>query len=259
MAMKLFSKKPEANPAHAFRTKRKVILNESSDFAVREAYKTLRTNIRFSLPESTCHKILLTSGLPGEGKSITTLNLAISFAETGQKVLLIDADLRRPTMARLLMESGDPGLSNVLAGMCTEEDAIRKSPYPNLDVIYSGVIPPNPSELLGSARMEKLMEKLATQYDYILIDTPPVNMVSDACVVAKLFDGVLFVVRQNKSERETVSRGLNQLKIAGVKVLGMILNGAELSRGKSRYNYDPWPEYKQLRIQVPKPTTEKKQ
>lgn len=258
IAMKLFKKKPKQDTVQDFRAKRKAILNESSDFSVREAYKTLRTNIRFSLPEGGCQKLCLTSGLPGEGKSITALNLAISFAETGQKVLLVDADLRRPTMARLLIENGDPGLSNVLAGMCSEEEAIHKSPYPNLDVLFSGVIPPNPSELLGSARMEKLIEKLSAQYDYILIDTPPVNMVSDACVVAKLFDGVLFVVRQNKSERETVSRGLNQLDIAGVKVLGMILNDAELSRSKSRYNYDPWPEYKQTRTLATKPEGEKK-
>lgn len=258
MAMNFLKKKQEQDPNQGFRARRRAILNEGSDFAVREAYKTLRTNIRFSLPEGGCHKILLTSGLPGEGKSITTLNLAISFAETGQKVLLVDADLRRPAMARLLIESGDPGLSNVLAGMCSEEEAIHNSPYPNLDVLYSGVIPPNPSELLGSERMAKLMERLSKQYDYILVDTPPVNMVSDACVVAKLFDGVLFVVRQNKSERETVTRGLSQLEKAGVKVLGMILNGAELNLPKSNYNYDPWPEYKQVRIQVPKERMEKK-
>ena len=111
----MFNKNIEQDSAQSFRAKRRAILSENSDFSVKEAYKTLRTNIRFSLPEGGCKKLCVTSGLPSEGKSITTLNTAISFAEAGMRVLLIDADLRRPTLARLLIESGDPGLSNVLA------------------------------------------------------------------------------------------------------------------------------------------------
>ena len=218
--MALFKKKQEENPDLNFRAKRRAILGDNSDFSVKEAYKTLRTNIRFSLTGSGCKKMCITSALPSEGKSITALNVSISFAEAGQRVLLIDADLRRPTQARLLIENGDPGLSNILAGMCTEEEAIHKGRYPNLDVIFSGVIPPNPSELLSSPRMEKLLESLSKRYDYIFIDTPPVNVVTDACVISALLDGVLFVARQNRSERETVNKAVNQLKIAGAKILG---------------------------------------
>lgn len=242
--MSLFQKKTEQDPNQGFRAKRRAILGENSDFSVKEAYKTLRTNIRFSLPEGGCKKLCVTSGLPGEGKSITTLNIAISFAEAGQRVLLIDADLRRPTMARLLMEGGDPGLSNILAGMCTEEEAIHKDRYPNLDVIFSGVIPPNPSELLSSPRMEKLLQSLSARYDYIFIDTPPVNVVTDACVLSALLDGVLFVVRQGQSERDTVSKGVNQLNIAGAKILGFVLNGSSLKSGGGYNKYDRYGYYR---------------
>lgn len=215
---------------------RRNILGNSSSFQVQEAYKTLRTNIRFS---STGKRFCVTSGLASEGKSITALNVAISFAQADQKVLLIDADLRRPSMARLLVETGAPGLSNVLAGLCTEETAIHKNVIANLDVMFSGEIPPNPSELLSNENMKALLERLDKVYDYIFIDTPPVNIVTDACIVGKMMDGVLFVVRQNQSDRESVKQGVNHLEIAGVKLLGFIFNGADYKRSKlyKRYNY----------------------
>lgn len=238
-----FQKKTEQDLNQNFRAKRRAILNDNSDFSVKEAYKTLRTNIRFSQPEGSCHKLCVTSALPGEGKSITALNAAISFAEAGQRVLLIDGDLRCPTMARLLIENGTPGLSNILAGMCTEEEAIHKNRYPNLDVIFSGAIPPNPSELLSCPRMEKLLQSLSDRYDYIFIDTPPVNVVTDACVIASLLDGVLFVVRQNRSERDMVSRGVSQLNIAGGRILGFVLNGVREDGGKRYGNYKQYGYY----------------
>ena len=258
MAMELFKKKKtEQDPAQGFRAKRRAILSADSSFVVKEAYKTLRTNIRFSLPQSGCHRICVTSGLPNEGKSITALNLAITLAEAGQKVVLVDGDLRRPVMARMLMENGDPGLSNLLAGMCTEEELIHKDRYPNLDVILSGVVPPNPSELLSSPRMQELIESLSAKYDYVIIDSPPVNVVTDACLISPLMDGVVFVVRQNKSERESVERAVGQLKMAGAKMLGFVLNGISLDekrRNKSdryyyrHYGYDTPPEAKTSRI-----------
>lgn len=255
--MELFKKKTEQDPAQGFRAKRRAILSADSSFVVKEAYKTLRTNIRFSLPQSGCHRICVTSGLPNEGKSITALNLAITLAEAGQKVVLVDGDLRRPVMARMLMENGDPGLSNLLAGMCTEEELIHKDRYPNLDVILSGAVPPNPSELLSSPRMQELIESLSAKYDYVIIDSPPVNVVTDACLISPLVDGVVFVVRQNKSERESVERAVGQLKMAGAKMLGLVLNGISLDekrRNKSdryyyrHYGYDTPPEAKTSRI-----------
>lgn len=233
----------ELDSAQSFRSQRRNLLSDASPFTVKEAYKTLRTNIGFSQSSEGCRKVCITSGMPGEGKSITTLNVAISFAESGQRVLLIDADLRRPTVARMLLENGSVGLSNVLAGMCKAEDVIRNNCYPNLDVIFSGTVPPNPSELLSSSRMDKLIESMSAKYDYIFIDTPPVNVVTDACVIAARMDGALIVARRNVSDRESVSRCVNQMKIAGAKILGFVLNGADLE-GRSKYSKNRYNAYR---------------
>ena len=233
--MKKQTVKKQAQAQAGIVNTRKQILCENSSFSVQEAYKSLRTNLHFSLCGKTCKKIGITSGTAGEGKSITLLNLAISIAETGSKVLLIDADLRRPAMARLLNEQAVPGLSNVLAGLCEVEEAVRKNLYPNLDFLFSGDIPPNPSELLGSERMSKLVEEMSEKYDYILVDTPPVNVVSDTCVVANLLDGVLLLVRHNRARKDEVKRAVSRLQLTGVKLLGFVLNGVS---GKNKsYNY----------------------
>lgn len=227
--MKLISKTKSKSQegSQGYMSQRRHILSNKSSFHVQEAYKTLRTNIRFFLPGQGCKKFCLTSGLSGEGKSITSLNLAISFAEAGQRVLLIDGDLRRPSLARLLIEKASPGLSNVLAGLCSEQEAIRKEVYPNLDIMFSGELPPNPSELLGSDRMSRLIERMSKLYDYILVDTAPVGIVSDACVVANVLDGVLFVVHQHTAEKEYVSRGVKQLEFSGARLMGFVFNGVD--------------------------------
>lgn len=217
---------------------RRQILSKNSGFAVREAYKTLRTNLHFTLRSNSCKKFCITSGKAGEGKSITLLNLAISFAESGQKVLLIDADLRRPAVARLLVEKATPGLSNVLAELADVDEAVRREVYPNLDILFSGDIPPNPSELLGSDSFEKLIDKLSARYDYILVDTPPVNVVTDACIVAKLLDGVLILTRQEKSTRESVKQAVDSLQLVGAKILGFVLNGVAVDTRKDYSYYD---------------------
>lgn len=231
--MKIVTKEKEKG---AFMNTRRQILSKSSNFAVQEAYKTLRTNIRFFLRNERCKRFCITSGAAGEGKSITLINLAISLAETGDKVLLIDADMRRPAMARLLVEKAAPGLSNVLAGLETCEDVIRKEMYPNLDIMFSGDVPPNPSELLGSDKMQQLIEEMAEHYDYILMDTPPVNVVSDACIIANLLDGVLMLVRKDQSRKDDTKRAIDSLRLTGAKILGFVLNGVELNTKKS-YRY----------------------
>ncbi len=220
------SKKNTTPQENGFMGQRRQLLSDISSFSTKEAYRTLRTNIRFSLQGEGCKSFCITSSAQGEGKSITITNLAISFAEAGHKVLLVDADLRRPAIARLLVEKATPGLSNVLAGLSTEEETIRTSAYPNLDVLFSGDVPPNPAELLGSERMAKMMEKLSKKYDYILIDTPPVNIVSDTCVIANMLDGVLLLARQERSRKDNIKRAVNSLKLTGAKLLGCVFNGA---------------------------------
>lgn len=238
--MSIFKKKRSVDSEQSFTAQRRLLLGPNSSFYIQEAYNTLRTNIRFAIPGDGCKRLCLTSGLASEGKSTTILNLAISFAETGSKVLLIDGDMRRPSLARLLIEKATPGLSNVLAGFADVEDAIRKDIRPNLDVLFAGEIPPNPLELLGSAGMKKIVETMSLRYDYILVDTPPVSIVSDACEVANITDGVLFLVRQNETDKEAVIRGVKQLELSNSRLLGFVLNGIVEEGGKGykyRYRY----------------------
>lgn len=215
---------------------RKMILTESSPFVLQEAYKTLRTNLLFSLRGDGCKRFCITSSLPGEGKSITILNLAISIAQTGKRVLLIDADLRRPALARLMADNPAPGLSNVLAGQVSTLEAIRMHAYTNLDVLFSGDIPPNPSELLSSEQMMKLVEELSRKYDFILVDAPPVNMVSDCCIVANMLDGIVLLARHNKARKDGVRQAINQLRLTNTKLLGCVFNGVPATV-KKYYQY----------------------
>lgn len=229
--------KPKAHAAAA-PMQRKLILNDSSPFMLQEAYKTLRTNLMFALRGDGCKRFCVTSSMPGEGKSITVLNLAISIAQTGKKVLVIDADLRRPAMARLLVESANPGLSNILAGQVSLEDAIREEAYLNLDIILSGDIPPNPSELLSSQQMQDLLTEVSGKYDYVLVDAPPVNLVSDCCIITSLLDGVIFLARQGSARKDGVKQAISQLHLTEAKILGCIFNGVELNTKRYyRYNY----------------------
>ena len=227
--------KQEKNPHMGTRRQ---LLNKNSNFAVREAYKSLRTNIRFLLRDHKCKRISITSGLAGEGKSITLTNLAISLAEDGQRVLLIDADMRRPALSRLLMESAAPGLSEILSGQVSAQEAIRTEMYTNLDIIFAGDVPPNPSELLGSNAMRDLIDTMSERYDYILVDTPPAGMVSDACIVTNLLDGVLMLVRQDWAKKDAVKRAVANMEMTGIKPLGYVLNGVTLSEGKYGHYYE---------------------
>lgn len=221
-----------------YMAQRRQILHADSNFAVTEAYKSLRTNVRFFIRHEGCKTLCITSAAAGEGKSITFLNLAISIAEDGHKVLLIDADLRRPALARLLVEKTTPGLSNVLAGLAEPKEAIRKDVYPNLDILFSGNVPPNPSELLGCSKMVELIEEASKEYDYILVDTPPVNLVSDACLVASLVDGVLLLVRQGTSHKDAVKQAVEKLQLTGANILGFVLNGVSTEKDKTYAYYD---------------------
>lgn len=204
------------------------LLTQKDDFFTQEAYKTLRSNIIFSLTGKEGSKVIqVTSAVMGEGKSITSVNLAISFAQTDRKVLLIDCDLRRPKLSNLLSLRADVGLSNVLVDYKLLKQAILPTKVPQLDAITAGEIPPNPSELLGSNRMSVLLEELKKVYDYIILDSPPVNVVTDAVVLAPKSDGVLFVVRAGYSERGGVQDATEQLQYAKVKILGYVLNGVD--------------------------------
>ena len=220
------------------------ILSSKSDFFLREAYKTLRTNLFFSLAgdrEENSHVVMVTSSLQSEGKSITTLNLCISLAQDGKKVILIDCDLRKPKLARLLSCSAPAGLSNLLLDPQLLSQAVIHRGDLALDIILSGDIPPNPSELLGSSRMEHLLDNLRQNYDYIVLDTPPVNLVTDSAILAPKTDGVAFVVRAGQTERGAIIHAVEQIEYAKAKILGFILNGVDM--GQTGYGYKKYSRY----------------
>lgn len=219
---------------------RKHILSKKSGFYLQEAYKALRTNVNFALADTEGSKVVMvTSALQGEGKSITALNLAIALGQTDEKVILIDCDLRRPRMARLLNLNAPSGLSNLLMDFGQLDVAVINSEEHGIDLILAGDIPPNPAELLSSGRMQKLLDLLREQYDYVIIDSPPVDMVVDAVALSSLCDGVLFVVRANQSERGAVIHGMDQLEYAGANVIGFVFNGvtSETASGYGKYRY----------------------
>ncbi len=202
---------------------RSLIINENTSFSIKEEYKTLRTNVLFSFPSAGCKVIGISSALPLEGKSINCLNLAITFAQTNVRVLLIDCDMRMPSQASLFAFDATPGISNVLIGMNTLEEAIRKTEFSNVDVLLSGDIPPNPSELIGSESMSKLINELSKHYDYIFVDLPPINVVSDTAIMSKYLSGLILVVRSAASKRENVIKAISKLELANTNIIGVLL------------------------------------
>lgn len=216
-------------------------------FAAAEAYKRLRANIMFALPdEQRCRTIGITSACGGEGKSTTSVNLAYMLAEAGERVLLIEADMRLPTISKRLGLQLSPGLSNMLARQCNSNDVIQFSGlHEKLLVMSAGDIPPNPSELLGSKAMRTLIEVLSGNVDFIILDLPPVTEVSDALVASKLADGMLVVVRQNYAVRRALAETMQQLKFAEAKVLGFVMTRSDIqAKGKyKKYKYGKNYEY----------------
>lgn len=198
---------------------------------VTEAYKSIRTNIMFSIAHKGCKKIVISSSLENEGKSTGAVNIAISLAQTDLNVLLIDTDLRKPKIHMFFEMNASPGLTHVLNGMNTLAEAVRHTPYAHLDVLCAGVIPPNPSEILAGESFAELMDVLQEKYDYIIIDTPPINLVSDALPVIKHSDGVVLMVRSGKATYPDVDNAIHNLEFIDAKVLGLVLNGVSPNSG----------------------------
>ena len=203
---------------------------------VSEAYRSLRTNILFTAPENPKQIILVSSSGPREGKSTSVANLAITFSQMGSRTLLIDADLRRPMLHKLFQMEQQPGLTNVLIGQKTVQESITElNDVPNLSLLTCGINPPNPAELLGSDRMNALLNQLRTQFTMILIDTPPVNAVTDPSVLARFVDGVVLVVRSSETQRNAAMVAADQLRRIQAPLLGIILN--DVSRTNSYGGY----------------------
>jgi capsular exopolysaccharide synthesis family protein len=205
-----------------------------------ETFNTLRTNIYFASVNRPYRKIIVTSALPGEGKSIISINLAASLANDGKKVLLIDCDLRKHTLQKYLrINSVVPGLTTAVLGFADIGDCITHLDNINIDVIPSGQVPPNPAELLGSPKLSTMVETLSQKYDYILFDTPPVLVVTDAAVVSKLADGVVLVVKHRLTTYEAARAAKKNLENVGANIIGTVLNSyvAESDKNNTRIHY----------------------
>ncbi|PAD22641.1 capsular biosynthesis protein [Terribacillus saccharophilus] len=204
---------------------------------ISEQYRTIRTNIEFASVDATMRSLLVTSSGPSEGKSSTTANLAVVFAQQGKKVLLIDADLRKPTVHYTFKLDNRAGLSTVLVGEKPLEEATKETDVPNLDILTCGPIPPNPSELLGSNAMKQLIKKAQETYDMVIFDTPPVLAVTDAQILANTCDGALIVVRSEQTEYDAIQKAKELLEPAHAKLLGIVLNDVAQKKSNTYYYY----------------------
>ncbi len=214
-----------------------ILLSESAPFHVREAFKTIRTNLLFTLATTDSKAVVVASAMPNEGKSTTSANLAVALAQTGAQVLLMDCDLRKPSVHRLFKLPMDKGLTSVLCGIDKIEEALHENITPNLDIITAGPISPNPSELLGSTRMSDLLTIVQKAYDYVILDVSPVNIVSDAIIVAKQTAGILLIARQGQSRHDQLRKAIDSCEFAEVNILGMVINESK-SASTSYYGYE---------------------
>lgn len=228
-----------------FKAEKRLIASNMS-FAASESYKLLRTNLMFSFSDDEkCRVIGMTSSFRGEGKSLTAVNLAFTMAEAKKKVLLIEGDMRLPTMAQRLELKKAPGLSNLLVGMNSAGEVIQSyeakaedGTVIALDALVTGDVPPNPSELLGSERMRSLISALRKYYEYIILDLPPVTAVTDALVASKLVDGMAIVVRNGHAVRGALAETILQLKLVDTHIVGFVFNGAsDTGNGYYRRRY----------------------
>ena len=225
------------------------LFGQNMTFAAKEAYKLLRTNLLFSLPEMTegrGHVIGVTSSVRGEGKSTTVVNLASTLAEQGERVLVVEGDLRLPSLHKKLRIVPKPGLSNILVSRADPAPFLQKVRVGRVgdiditfDILACGDIPPNPSELIGSNRMKRRLEQFAGKYNFILLDLPPVTAVTDALVATKLVDGVVMVVRNEHADSGSLKEAMRQLKLVDAKVLGFVYTcaGSASSGYRKKYKY----------------------
>ncbi len=211
------------------------LLDKELSFQAAEAFKTLRTNLIFSLSTRKKKCFAVTSAVMHEGKSTMTANLALTFAQMQAKVLLIDADLRKPVQHKLFKLKNKEGLSTLLSGFNSFKEVVNEDIIPGLDVVTCGPIPPNPSEMLGSENMRKLLDELSNYYDYVIIDTPPVNVVTDALTLSGTVAGYVLTAMSGVSIYDQYQAAMEAIKFANGDLLGAVITKVPVSLGKGKY------------------------
>ncbi|WP_416145282.1 CpsD/CapB family tyrosine-protein kinase [Planococcus koreensis] len=218
-------------------TARKLIAFTTPRSFVAEQFRTLRTNITFSSPDEDIRTMVVTSAAPSEGKSTTSANLAVVYAQEGKKVLLIDGDMRKPTTHYTFHMGNTTGLSSVLTRQTTIEEAIRATSVERLDLLTCGPIPPNPAELLASKSMDALIRQLRDMYDLIIFDAPPVLSVTDGQILANKCDGTILVVSSGNTEKEMAAKAKEAILASNSRIIGAVLNNFELPKDSHYYQY----------------------
>lgn len=216
--------------------KPKNVISNDSKFAIVEGYKIARTNLVFSLTAMGNNCVAITSWSKGEGKSTATVNLAISFAKMNKRVLLIDTDLRRPNLHNLLKLNNETGVSDIVAKLSDFDKTVHRGVINCLDVLTSGAIPPNPSELIASPHFAELINQLKEQYDYVIMDTPPLGVVADTLLLKDFVGGYVLVVRERVTTHGDIENSLQHIKLADSKVLGFLKVGCSLRKRGYKYN-----------------------
>ncbi len=235
--MSLFGKN---NKNQVSSRKLQIVASPDAPFNYVEAYKSLRTNLKFITNTSGARSFVITSAVPEESKSNTAINLAITLAMEGQNVILVDCDLRKPVLHKYMKGAkGRKGLTNVLAGEVELENCIAKFKDVNISALVAGTIPPNPSELLSSEAMSELVETLKEHYDYVIIDAPPVSVVTDAAIIGNLVDGALLVIRSKYAPLDSVKLAQKKLDEVGVKIFGTVITryNVKANNKKTGYSY----------------------
>lgn len=237
----LFGKKKKAQDISEYEQISLRMLSEETPFAAKESYKSARTHLLYIAPNEGCKKIAITSALEHEGKSLTCINLAISMAQTDKKVLIIDADLRRPKMKNVFGLKETRGLSEQLAGISgignLGQIFALKTSFENLAILPSGHVPPNPAELLSSSRLHEIFSVLEQHFDYIFIDTPPIGAVTDTALIIPEVQGHIFVVRAGETKVENLKKAVFTMHQLGANIIGFILNDYDPKNSRHNYGY----------------------
>nr|WP_245622873.1 CpsD/CapB family tyrosine-protein kinase [Lysinibacillus contaminans] len=217
---------------------RKLVTVTDSKSLISEQFRTMRTNIRFSMPDQDIKSLLVTSSIAGEGKSTNAANLGVVFAQEGKRVLIIDADMRKPTLHHTFRTLNSSGLSDVLTRQQIYFNVIQKTSVEGLSVIPSGPLPPNPVELLSSKTMDILMQDLRKDYDIVILDAPPLLSVSDAQILSNKCDGTLLIVNMDVAQKVDVLKAKATLSSSKAKILGVVLNNIKIP--KNHYYYQTY-------------------